>query len=48
MEGWKQAVESGANFFALDQLARCPVTIGGDPVPPWREEPNAPAAEALF
>lgn len=37
MEGWKQAVESGANFFALDALAGCAVKLGGDTVPPWRE-----------
>lgn len=37
MEGWKQAVESGANFFALDALAACPVKIVGDAVPLWRE-----------
>lgn len=38
MEGWKQSVESGANFFALDALAGCPAKIGGDIAPPWRDE----------
>ena len=39
MEPWKQSIESGATFFALDALASCPATLGGDAVPPYRETP---------
>jgi hypothetical protein len=36
MTGWKQSVESGATYFALDSLAGCPADLGDDVIPFWQ------------